>query len=182
MSYSECLTLFTNWPHDSPSPEDLANARCSLQSASKELDMVICQVCNTCLWDMEPDDGPKVEHYRRSRSILRFESKTDPTLIFFQHTMASPPKCSQASPPQVSPKAPQPSPKGIGFLDSSLQHNFPELCLSHNAHTFCDHIERCRSQFDEADILTPLPKGLRGEALKTFNQSEHQDLAVCLGL
>ena len=59
MSYSKCLTLLTNWPHDSPSPEDLADARCSLQSTSKELDMAICQLCNTCLWDMEPEDGPK---------------------------------------------------------------------------------------------------------------------------
>ena len=92
MSYSECLTLFTNWPHDSPSPEDLSDARCSLQPTSKELDMVICQVCNTCLWDMELEDGPTVEHYRRSKSCPRFASKTDPSLLFVQHAMASPPK------------------------------------------------------------------------------------------
>ena len=108
--------------------------------------------------------------------------------MFVQDAMALPQKDTQASAqadlpaPQIAPpqKAPQPSPKDMGFLDPSLQHDFPDLCLFHNAHDFRNHIKRCRSDFEEAAILELLPKCLRGEALKWFNQSNHQDLAVCL--
>ena len=79
-----------------------------------------------------------------------------------------------------SPKAPQLSLKDIGFLDPSLQHDFPDLYLFYNSNAFYDYIKRCRSGFGEADILALLPKCLRGEALIQFNQSKYQDLAVCL--
>ena len=64
-------------------------------------------------------------------------------------------------------KAPLPSTEYIGFLDPSLQYDFPDLCLSHDAHVFCDGIKQCRlvSGFLGADILALLPKCLRGEAL-----------------
>lgn len=52
-------------------------------------------------------------------------------MTFVQHPMASPPKDSYASP--KNPNAPQPSPKDIRFLDPSLQHDFPELCLFNDA-------------------------------------------------
>ncbi len=40
-------------------------------------------------------------------------------------------------------------PKDIRSLDPSLQYDFPELCLFHNAYTFCDHIKR--SKFVETE-------------------------------
>ena len=82
--------------------------------------------------------------------------------------------------PQASPKAlqPKPSPKDVGFLDPSLQHDFPKLCLYRGSHAFCNHIEQ--SRFDKADTLELLPKCLRGEALIWFRQSKYQDLAECL--
>ena len=80
--------------------------------------------------------------YYRSRSCLRVASKTDPTLIFVQPAIVSPPEDTQASLQKDLQTLPQPSPKDIGFLDPSLQHDFPELYLFHDAHTFCDHIKR----------------------------------------
>ena len=62
-------------------------------------------------------------------------------------------------------KALQPSAKNIGSLDPSLQHDFSKLCLFHDAYTFHDPIERCKSQFGKADILELLSKCLRGKAL-----------------
>ena len=163
-TYTECLASFASWPHTSPTPEDLAKAGLSHQPTSKYPDTVICQVCNTRLCDWEPEDDPELEHLIYSGSCPRFQRR--------------PLKSSSRIPP---PK-PKPLPKDIGFLDPSLQHDFPELCLFHDAHTFCDRIERCRSEsgFLEADILALLPKCLRGEALSWFNQSDYQDLVRCL--
>ena len=182
-TFEERLASFTDeWPHTVPSPEALADAGFSHQPTSKQPDAVVCQVCKTCLVDWEPEDDPKEEHHIRSKSCLR-HSKTLLRLVFVQYTSTSPPKGSQASAQkdlQASPQiAPQPSPKHIGFLDLSLQHDFPELCLFHDAHAFCNRVEQLG--FLEADILELLPKCLRGEALKWFNQSECQDLAVCIG-
>ena len=64
-----------------------------------------------------------------------------------------------------SQKAPQPSPKDIGFLDPSPQHDFRELRLFHDFHTFHDCIERCESQLGEADIPDFLAKCPRDRAL-----------------
>ena len=189
-TFDERLASFTNWPHTSPNPEDLADAGFSHQPTSKDPDTVICQVYKTSLYDWEPEDDPIEEHYSRSKSCIRFPSKSLTTIMMFvQDVTASLQKDSQASSPQASPIAPQasliapqPSPKDIGFLDPSLQHDFPDLCLFHDAYTFCDRIERCRSEsgFLGADILELLPKYLRGEALKWFRQLKYQDLAVCI--
>ena len=188
LTYGERLTSFTSaWPHASPSPQDLAEAGFSYRPTSELLDSVICQLCNTQLYDWEPADDPMQEHYRCSKSCIKL-AEGDSTLLFVQDAMALPQKVAQASvqadlsAPQKAPqqKAPQPSPKNIGFLDPSLQHDFPDLCLFHNTHVFCDRIEQCRSQFGEADILAILPRCLRGEALKWFKQSECQDLATCI--
>ncbi|KAL2058745.1 hypothetical protein ABVK25_000036 [Lepraria finkii] len=201
-TYEERLASFTDWPNSpyiSPTPEDLAYAGFSHQPTSKDPDTVICQACRTSLYDWEPDDDPMQEHYLRSKSCIRFPSKSSPTMMMFaQDVTALLQKRSQASllkdqkgssrqasaqgaPLQASsPKALQPSPKDIGFLDPSLQHDFPELCLFHDSNAFCDHLERCRSGFGDADILALLPKCLRGEALMWFNQAKYQDLAVCL--
>ncbi len=127
------------------------------------------------------------EHYRRSKSCIRF-AKGDSPVTFVQDSMVLPQQDSRIAPQapsQIAPslKAPQPSTKDIGFLDPSLQHDFPDLCLFHDAHVFCDRIERCRSKsgFLGADILALLPKCLRGEALTWFrSQSECQDLTACL--
>ena len=91
-------------------------------------------------------------------------SRKDSTLAFVRNPVASPPKDSQP------PAAPQASPKDIGFFDPSLQYDFPELRLFHDANTFCDHTKHCRSEsgFLAADILELLPKCLRGEALAWF--------------
>ena len=71
-------------------------------------------------------------------------------------------------------------PRDIGFLDLSLQHDFPDLYLFHDANTFCDRIKHCRSEFLGADILELLPRCLRGEALIWFrSQSEFLDIAMC---
>ena len=108
-------------------------------------------------------------------------------LAFVQNPVVSPLKDSQAivsKAPQASSQiAPQkaPQPTNIRFLDPSLQHNFPELCLFHNVDIFCDRIELCKSKFREADILELLPKCLRGEALTWFrSQSKYRYLAECL--
>ena len=124
-----------------------------------------------------------------SRSCRRYSK-----LAVVQNSVALPSKDSQGSAqkaPQIaqqpSPKKPSPKrkplPKDIGFLDPSLQHDFPELCLFCDMDIFCDHIERCRSEsgFLGADILELLPRCLRGEALKWFrSQSKHRNLAECL--
>ena len=116
-------------------------------------DNVVCRICNTRLFDWEPEDDPEFEHLIHSGSCRRF----------------------QKGPPKT------PMLKDIGFLDLSLQYDFPELCLFHNAHTFCNRIEQCRSEFLEADILQLLPKCLRGEALTWFNKSRSdQDLSKCM--
>ena len=73
-----------------------------------------------------------------------------------------------------------PSTSDIGFFDPSLAYDFPELCLFQNVKVFCDRIRRLRSFF-EGDIMDLLPKCLRGDALKWFNQSKHRELAACLG-
>ena len=193
-TYGRRLISFSSkWPHASPSPKDLAEAGFSYCPTSELLDNVICKLCKTQLCDWEPADDPMQEHYRRSKSCMRFTSGSDPTLIFIQDAMALPQKYTQASAqadlpaPQIAPqaslqisqKAPKPSTKDIGFLDPSLQHDFPKLCLFHDAHVFCDRIEQLG--FLGADILALLPKCLRGEALTWFrSQSECQDLAVCL--
>ena len=83
-TFAECLASFINWPHASPSAEDLADAGFSRKPTIKEPDNVICQICKTQLCDWQSEDNPKLEHYRRSRSYLRVALKTDPTLIFVQ--------------------------------------------------------------------------------------------------
>ena len=158
-TYTECLASFASWPHTSPTPEALAEAGFSHMPTASYTDNVVCRICNTRLFDWEPEDDPEFEHLIHSGSCRRFQKRPPKTLI---------------------PK-PTPIPKDIGFLDPSLQYDFPELCLFHNAHTFCNRIEQCRSEFLEADILQLLPKCLRGEALTWFNQSRsNQDLSKCM--
>ena len=78
---------FINWPHASPSAEDLADVGFSHKPTIKETDNVICQICKTQLCDWQPEDNPRSEHYNRSRNCLRVASKTE----------VSPPEDTQAS-------------------------------------------------------------------------------------
>ena len=185
-TYADRLATFTNaWPHASPTPTNLAEAGWIFEPESEYLDEVACEDCDRCLFNFKPGCDLKMLYIGHSRSCRRYSK-----LAVVQNSVASPPKDSQGSaqkapqkaPPQLAPKPSpkKPSPKDIGFFDSSLQQDFPELCLFHNVDIFCDRIELCRPEFGETNILELLPKCLRGEALKWFNQSECQDLATCL--
>ncbi len=188
-TYADRLASFTTeWPHTSPAPEDLARAGWIFEPEDEYPDNVACEECERCLFNWKPGCNLKVLYIGHLKSCRRYSK-----LAFVQDPVASPPKNSQASAqiaslqiaPQKAPQAspiPKPSLKDIGFLDLSLQHDFPELCLFHNVDIFCDRIERCisESEFLGTDILELLPKCLRGEALKWFSQSNHQDLAVCI--
>ena len=172
LTYSERLTSFVNWPHASPTPTDLAEAGWIFEAESEYPDEVACEECDRCLFNFKPGCGLKMLYIGHSRSCRRYSK-----LAFVQNSVGSPPKDSQAT----VLKAPQPT--NIGFLDPSLQHDFPELCLFRDVDIFCDRIERCRSEsgFLGADILELLPRCLRGEALKWFrSQSKHRNLAECL--
>ena len=181
LTYSERLTSFTAWPHASPTPTDLAEARWIFKPESKYLDEVACEECDRCLFNFKPGCNLKMLCIRHSRTCRRYSK-----LAFVQNPVASPLKDSQAAAQKAPQKAQKPSPKrkplpkDIGFLDPSLQHDFPELCLFRDANIFCDRIELCRPEFGETNILELLPKCLHGEALTWFNQSECQDLATCL--
>ena len=180
-TYADRLASFTTaWPHTSPSPEDLARAGWSFEPETEYSDEVACEECDRCLYNFKPGCDLKVLSIGHSKSCRRY-----PKLALVQNPVASPPKDSQASaqkaPPQLAPKPSlkKPSPKDIGFLDPSLQQDFPELCLFQNVHIFCERVKRCK--FDETDILELLPKCLRGEALRWFrNQSKHRNLAECI--
>ena len=185
-TYADRLTSFTAWPHASPTPTNLAEAGWSFEPESEYPDEVACEECDRCLYNSKPGCDLKMLYIGHSRSCRRYLK-----LAVVQNSVASPPKDSQGSaqkapqkaPPQLAPKPSpkKPSPKDIGFFDSSLQQDFPELCLFHNVDIFCDRIKLCRPEFGETNILELLPKCLRGEALTWFrSQSGYQDLATCI--
>ena len=157
-TYADRLASFTEWPHASPTAEQMARAGFVHTPTNVHPDNVRCSRCsdsegNLCDW--EPDNDPAIQrhihHLRCSRLWLVF--------------------------PLAGRKLP--SIKDIGFFDLSLAYDFPDLCLFRNVNVFCDRIKRLR--FFEDDILDVLPSCLRGDALKWLNQSKHRDLAACLG-
>ena len=78
---TEYLTFFINWPHVSPSAEDLADAGFSHKPTIKEPDNVICQIYKTQLCDWQLEDNSRLEHYNRLRSCLRVALKTEVSLL-----------------------------------------------------------------------------------------------------
>ncbi|KAL2045128.1 hypothetical protein ABVK25_012197 [Lepraria finkii] len=163
-TYTECLASFVSWPHTSPTPEALAEAGFSHMPIAGCADNVVCRICNTRLFDWEPEDDPEFEHLIYSGSCRRFQKRPLKT----------------PTPKTIPKPTPKPTPKDIGFLDLSLQHDFPDLYLFHDVQAFSYRIEQCQSEFLEADILALLPKCLRGKALTWFNQSRsNQDLSKC---
>ena len=56
------------------------------------------------------------------------------------------------------------SPQDLSFFDPTLQHDFPELRSYGNVRGFINHIQECKNQYRDADILQILPKCLRGPA------------------
>ena len=156
--YAERLASFTEWPHASPTAEEMARAGFKHAPTNQYPDNVSCRCGDDghdlCGW--KPGDDPKlqlhIDNYRCSRLWMVL----------------------------ATTERKKPSTSDIGFFDPSLQYDFPELCLFQNIKTFCDRIRRLR--FFETDILDLLPSCLRGEALTWFrSQSEYRDLAVCLG-
>ena len=96
-TYTEDLASLTYWPHASHCPEDLADAGLSYIK-SKELTMLMRQVCKSFLYDWELEDCRKLEYYYRSRSYLRCASKPDSTLSYVGHAAASQQEDLQVSP------------------------------------------------------------------------------------
>ena len=56
------------------------------------------------------------------------------------------------------------SPQDLGFFNPTLQHDFPELRSYSDVCEFINHIQECKNQYRDVDILQMLPKYLRGPA------------------
>ena len=155
--YEERLATFTTaWPHTSPSPKDLARLNLRHRPTSEDPDNVICDICLHSICDWQPDKDPAIKLRILHLKCLRLWNNDFGSTISLE----------------------KPLPKTIGFFDPSLKYDLPELCLFQDVYIFCDRIKRCRHV--ASDILDVLPRCLRGEALKWFNQSDHQNLAVCI--
>ena len=159
-TYADRLASFAAWPHASPTPEQMARAGFKHMPTSEHPDNVICKTCGNLICNWKPDHDPKIQRH------------------IYHH------RCSTLWLVLATAGRKMPSTKDLGFFDPSLEYDFPELCLFQNVKGFCDRIRRLRSFF-EGDILDLLPKCLRGDALKWFDQwfdkAKHRDLATCLG-
>lgn len=150
-TFEERLATFTLWPHKLPIPADLAAAGWIHTPTTYHLDLTKCLVCEKTLDSWEPIDDAFVEHVKISPQCS---------------TVISPQKQEEIEARAKEASKPTPVPQDLGFFDSSLQQDFPEIRLFHSVHMFIDHIQRCKYQYREEDIIKILPKCLRGAAFK----------------